>query len=268
VFDHITRKRKVNERRAFGAAALSVAVHLGIVLLLVLGIRSGRPLFADEGTPTGVSDDDRAGGGGGGGGGGEVVSYYELPPPPPPPPAPVPVPEEVLIPPVPVPPPPPPVETPKTEPPRQAAPAPQPAPQPTATPGTGGGTGAAEGSGQGPGQGPGTGPGSGGGSGGGTGGGVGSGSGPGTGLGRGTNATWDFLIIPPARPRGMPSRDIEIRVLVDERGQVKEVELNPSTGNRGYDEQLRRMARAWRFNPARDPANRPVEQWVPVVVTI
>ncbi|HYJ80557.1 MAG TPA: energy transducer TonB, partial [Longimicrobiaceae bacterium] len=260
MLDHITRGRKTDGRRALGMAALSVALHLGIVaLLLLLASGQGKALFADEGA--GDGRDAGPAGGGGGGGGGEQVTFYEIPPPPPAPLPPPPPEEEVLVPPVPEPPPapvqPPPEQRPET-----------PARTPATGPGTGGGTSAGAGAGQGPGTGPGTGPGSGGGSGGGTGGGVGSGTGPGSGAGRATPPGWDFMIIPPARPRGMAARDVEIRVLVDERGRVKDVDLVPPTGNRGYDEQLRRMARDWRFTPARDASNRPIEAWVPVTITI
>ena len=262
MFDHITHGRKTDARRTLGVTALSVAMHVGIVaLLLLLWTGQGTALFADEGA--GDGRDAGPAGGGGGGGGGEQVTFYEIPPPPPPPPAPEVEPEEEeLIPPEPVPPPPPP------EVPQVAQRTETPPQQPATGPGTGGGAEAGAGAGQGPGTGPGTGPGSGGGSGGGTGGGVGSGTGPGTGAGRATPPGWDFMIIPPQRPRGMAARDVEIRVLVDERGRVKDVELVPPTGNRGYDEQLRRMARDWRFTPARDATNRPVEAWVPVTVTI
>jgi len=41
------------------------------------------------------------------------------------------------------------------------------------------------------------------------------------------------------------------------------------TGNRGYDEQLKRTARDWKFNPARDVAtNRPVAVLYDVTFTL
>ena len=265
MFDHITRDRRQVGGRAMGAMAASVLVHLLIVAGLFWGLREGGVLFADAPAGPGLFPDE-APGGGGGGGGGEQVTYYDIPAPPAPAPTPVPVEEEeVLVPPEPVPPPPP-VETPKQP---DAVPTPQPQPV-VPTPGQGNaGSGNGSGTGEGTGTGTGTGSGSGSGSGSGDGSGTGSGQGPGRGgSGSISPPTWDFLIIPPQRPRGMASRDIEIRVRVDERGAVKEVQLNPATGNRGYDEALRRMARDWRFNPARDENNRPVEAWTPVTITI
>ncbi|HEX2204715.1 MAG TPA: energy transducer TonB, partial [Longimicrobium sp.] len=79
----------------------------------------------------------------------------------------------------------------------------------------------------------------------------------------------DFLVIPPQRPGNVRSQDIVVRVLVDTRGEVRDVELIPSTGNRGYDDRLRRMAREWRFRPAREVGtNRAVEARTDVTVTI
>jgi TonB family protein len=45
---------------------------------------------------------------------------------------------------------------------------------------------------------------------------------------------------------------------VDARGEVKEAEVTTSTGDRGFDNRLRKTASDWRFNPARDPSGRAV----------
>jgi TonB family protein len=67
----------------------------------------------------------------------------------------------------------------------------------------------------------------------------------------------------------MPSRDIVLRLTVSERGDVTEVELLTPTGNRGYDEQLRRTARDWKWRPARELAtNRPVAAKTDVTLSI
>ncbi|HEU4556945.1 MAG TPA: energy transducer TonB [Longimicrobium sp.] len=248
------------------ATVVAVLVHAAIVALLVFSFRQ-TILLAGEGDRQDAVSGRTGGGGGGGGGGGEQVSYYEVPPPPPPPPAPVPPEPTELVP--PVPPPPPPAPTPPVEPPKPAPPAPAP-PAPTQGPAAGPGTGP----GAGPGVGPGAGGGTGGGSGGGTGPGTGTGTGPGTGgQGGGTSRisppVTDLLLIPPNRPRGMASRDVVLRLTVNERGDVTDVEVLTPTGNGNYDNQLKRTARDWKFNPARDLAtNRAVAAKTDVTLTI
>ncbi|MFL5385307.1 MAG: energy transducer TonB [Longimicrobiaceae bacterium] len=259
MFEVVGQNRK--EKPTWLATAISVAVHAAIVTLLVFGFRQTLAL-AGEGDRD-DADPGRAGGGGGGGGG-EQVSYYEVPKPPPPPPPPVQPEPDALVPPV-VPPPPLPTPVPPAVQPRPAPPAAAPA-----APGPG--------VGQGPSTGPGVGPGSGGGTGGGSGGGSGPGTGTGTGPGNGTGGgggsrttlpTSDLMLIPPNRPRGMTSRDVVLRLSINERGDVTDAEVLTPTGNRGYDEQLKRTARDWKFNPARDLAtNRPVAVFYDVTFTI
>ena len=255
VFEVVGRKKK--DGPSGPATVVAVLVHALVVLLLVIGFRQ-TVLMAGEGDPA-LGPGGARGGGGGGGGGGEQVSYYDIPTPPPPPPTPAPPDPTVLVP--PVVPPPPPVVTPPTATPKPAQPV-APAPAPTPGPSTGG-----QGNGAGPGAGPGTGPGAGGGTGGGSGGGNGTGTGTGTGPGNGsagggsgtTLPTTDLLLIPPNPPRGVGHRDVVLRLTVSERGDVTAVEVMTPTGNRGYDEQLKRTARDWKFNPAREIAtNRPV----------
>jgi len=265
VFEVVGQRRK--ERPAWWATAISVVVHAVLVLLLMFGFRQSL-LMAGEGDRD-AGDPGKAGGGGGGGGGGEQVSYYEVPRPPPPPPPPPTQPEpDALVP--PVVPPPPPVPVPPVQP-RPAPPAPAAAPTPVVVA-------AGPGAGQGPAASPGVGPGSGGGTGGGSGGGNGPGTGTGTGPGNGTGGgggsrvtlpTSDLMLIPPNRPRGMASRDVVLRLSISERGDVTEAEVLTPTGNRGYDEQLKRTARDWKFNPARDIAsNRPVAVLYDVTFTL
>jgi TonB family protein len=266
VFEHVDGIRKKDRRGTLPAAAAAAVVHVCLIALLIWGVRS-RVLLAIEPAGTGPAINFPEGGGGGGGGSdGEMVSYVEVAPPPTPQPEPVveTVPEEdVLIPPDP---------TPVPEPPKQEAPrtdAPPAPPVPTAS-GSQGGTGGGQGPGTGPGEGPGTGPGSGGGSGGGEGGGIGSGQGPGTGGGgRIRPPTTDVLLIPPDRPNGVASQEITIRVTVDVRGRVRDARLTGSTGNRGFDERVRRWALSLVFRPAVDTeTNRPVEATTEVKVFV
>lgn len=263
MFEHVEGIRKRDRRDTLPAAVAAAVVHVCLIALLIWGVRS-RVLLAIEPAGTGPNLEFPEGGGGGGGGNdGEMVSYVEVAPPTPQPePTVETVPEEdVLIPPEPTPvPPPPKQEAPKTD----APPAP---PAPTAA-GSQGGTGGGEGPGTGPGQGPGTGPGSGGGSGGGDGGGIGAGQGPGTGGGsRIRPPSTDVLLIPPDRPNGVASQEIIIRVTVDVRGRVRDPRLARSTGNRGFDERLRRWATTLVFRPAVDIAtNRPVEAGYEITV--
>ena len=204
---------------------------------------------------------------GGGGGGGERITFLEIRSAPPTAPVPemappvVPEPEQpVLKPPTPTPAP----SRPDSVPMAPAAPA---GPRVAVASG-GGGSGGGEGTGTGEGTGPGIGPGSGGGSGVGSGGGIGSGVGPGSGEGRITPPETDLLLIPPPRPKSMGSRTIVFVLAVDTAGIVRDVELQPPTGDRKYDAALRRMALEWRFKPARDATNRPVAVKYPVTLTI
>jgi TonB family protein len=264
VFEVVGQRRK--ERPAWWATLIAIAVHAVLVLALIFGFRQNL-LLAGEGDQ-GEGDPGHAGGGGGGGGGGEQVSYYEVPPPPPPPPVVLQPEPDALVPPV-VPPPPPPAPVPPTVQPRPA-----PAAAPAPAPGTAVAPGAGQGAGAGPGAGPGSGGGTGGGSGGGNGPGTGTGSGPGNGTGAGggnriTLPTSDLMLIPPNPPRGLGHREVQLRLSISERGDVTAVDLLTPTGNRGYDEQLKRTARDWKFNPAREVAtNRPVAVLYDVVFTL
>ncbi|HEV2148875.1 MAG TPA: hypothetical protein VGR37_15830 [Longimicrobiaceae bacterium] len=271
LFKHLTDRRNPESRKqALRSIALSAVVHAGLVALALLGGgRVGYALLDDLGTPTGVSDGPSGGGGGGGGGGGERVTYIDIAP------APAPAADEVTLTvpePEPVPPPPEPEPQPVVPPP---VPTPRPAVQapaaPSTAPATGGqegagsasagegaGAGGGTGTGTGEGTGSGTGPGSGGGSGGGTGGGIGSGVGTGTGAGRIQAPVPEFVLLPPSNaPRSVRGDSLLVRLSIDASGKVRDVDFR-STGDRGYDQKLRRTALEWRFRPARDASNKPV----------
>ncbi len=271
MFEHVDGIRKKNRRGALPAAGAAALVHVLLIALLTWGIRS-KVLLAVQPAGTGPALAFPEGGGGGGGSGGqEMVSYVEVAPPAPQPEETVveTVPEEdVLIPPEPTPvPEPPKPEVPRTETPQTRPPAVVPGPP---APGQNAGTGGT-GTGQGEGDGSGVGPGSGSGTGGGDGSGTGSGSGPGTGGGGGRirPPTSDVLLIPPDKPGAVASQEITIRVTVDVRGRVREARLVNSSGNRGYDERLRRWALTLVFRPAVNlDTNRPVEAQTEVKVFV
>jgi protein TonB len=117
-------------------------------------------------------------------------------------------------------------------------------------------------SGAGGGSGAGAGPGSGTGSGGGSGSGVGPGTGSGRGAGRGGDGVRPpaplTILIPPAATAAVRGKGATVRLQVDSGGVVRDADVVVSSGDRGYDEKLRRIAMGWRFRPARDAANRPV----------
>lgn len=243
-----TASEAAHDRASVPSGILSLLLH-ALILLLFLGPIAAqhhiRKIETDPGVGTGIG----AGLAGGGGGGSEQVTMIDLAAPAIPEPAPG------LV-----PPPPPPPD------PQQLV-----LPQPTkvalsevridSVPGavTASAAAGGQGTGSGPGSGPGTGPGSGGGSGGGEGGGIGSGVGPGIGRGRLLSPVPDFMLLPPMpTPGGVRGKKVVVRLAIDAAGTVNEVELIPSTGDRGYDQALRRTAMGWRFRPARDAANRPV----------
>ena len=274
MFEHVEGIRKKNRRGALPAAGAAALAHVLLILLLAWGVRS-KVLLAINPPGTGPALAFPEGGGGGGGGGGEeVVSYVDVAAPAPQPEETVveTVPEEdVLIPPEPTPVPEPPrQEVPKTETPQERPPAVAPTPSPTA--GQDAGTGGGVGPGRGPGEGSGVGPGSGSGTGGGNGSGTGSGNGDGTGGGGGGRIrppANDVLPIPPDRPNGVASQEIKIRVTVDVRGRVRDARLVNSTGNRGFDERIRRWALTLVWRPAVDTVtNRPVEAATEVTIWV
>lgn len=272
MFEHVEGIRKKDRRGTLPAAAAAAVVHVCLIALLIWGIRSNVLLaIQPAGTGPALNFPEGGGGGGGGNGGEEVVSYVEVAAPAPQPVEPVveTVPEEdVLIPPEPTPVPEPPrQEAPKTETPQVQPPVAQPGP---ASPGAQAGTGGGVGPGQGPGEGSGVGPGTGSGTGGGNGSGTGSGNGDGNGGGgRIRPPSTDVLLIPPDRPNGVASQEITIRLTVDVRGRVRDARLTATTGNRGFDERVRRWALSLVFRPAVDiSTNRPVEATTEIKVFV
>ena len=205
-------------------------------------------------------------GGGGGGGGGEEIHLVFLPraAPPPPPQAPEP-PDVVVVQVEPV------VPTPIPEPElvvtRDSVP-----PSPLAP----GSTAVADGtvaSGVGAGTGTGAGPGAGTGSGGGTGDGIGPGSGSGRGPGQGGGEVAGrpprprMLLLPPRAPRSMRGKSVAVRLVVESTGVVSDVVLIPETGDDDFDDDIRRTALAWRFQPGTDAAGQVVRTAYEVVLS-
>lgn len=96
--------------------------------------------------------------------------------------------------------------------------------------------------------------------------GVGAGLGPGPGFGSGSGPGGDgvrppaplTILIPPSATAAVRGRAATMRLQVDTAGAVRDADVVVSSGDRGYDEALRRIAMGWRFRPARDAQNRPV----------
>lgn len=225
--------------RAISAAA-AVLLHVGLIAL-VLSMKS--PPVARPGPPgwalsLGAPDE-------GGGGGGESVHLMQLPEPALETPAlpPVVPTTEPLVPEIAIPEP--------TIDPSVLALAPPPDSFPSA-PGGGSGGGAGSGAGAGSGTGSGTGSGSG----------VGSGTGAGRGPGSGGDGVRPpaplTILIPPAATPSVRGKHATVRLQVDSVGVVRDADVVVSSGDRGYDEKLRRIALGWRFRPARNAANRPI----------
>jgi periplasmic protein TonB len=67
-----------------------------------------------------------------------------------------------------------------------------------------------------------------------------------------------------ARREGKEGR-VLLRVLVDEEGRSKRVEVNRSSGSEALDQTAARTIKRWRFSPARY-GDRPVETWVRIPI--
>ncbi len=235
------------------SAAVSGVFHLLIILLIVGLTRAGVLVTTGElGVGTGIGAG--AAGGGGGGGREDVLSILISEPDPEPVVAEdLVIPEKVEAVPEPV------AEEPPVDEARIAVADSMPkANLATAPPNPPGGAGTGQGTGTGPGTGPGFGPGSGGGTGGGSGGGIGSGIGPGTGRGEIQGARPEVLLVPPTPPGNVRGKAVLVRLHVDSTGVVREAEIIPSTGNRKYDDTLKKTAFGWRFSAGRDKNNRPI----------
>ena len=109
--------------------------------------------------------------------------------------------------------------------------------------------------------GPGTGIGSGGGIGAGKGTGIGSGQGPGTG-GEGGDGfparSRELLMPPPDPPVTVKGREFRVRFLIDARGRVRKVEVEPRMEDSGYRSKFFDKMRRYRFYPARSSDGKPV----------
>jgi TonB family protein len=69
----------------------------------------------------------------------------------------------------------------------------------------------------------------------------------------------DFLLLPPTpTPGAVRGKTVVVRLAIDASGLVRDVELLQTSGDRSFDQALRRTALGWRFRPALDPSNRPV----------
>lgn len=249
------------ERRQWWGAPLSTLAHLLLLLALLFSRSSVDPL-----APSGAGGPGPAGGGGGGAPAaspvsgapprGERLSFVRVAPPPPT----QPVVEEKK---------PKPVLKPVVQPPKPVVHAPPEAVEPVAPPqptakepsalsatqlalnGTGAGdSGASGGAGQGTGGGVGTG----------TGTGRGSANGPGTGGGEGEiyPATPDFLVMPalpvPSKVRG---KTVRLVFEIDASGKITSLKFD-STGDSGYDRELRDRLMEYRFRPAHRADGTPV----------
>jgi TonB family protein len=213
-----TRRWDMLRRRWDRSMRWSLLVSLLLHVLLLLVFRQA-PVIPDVPTSAaGDQDDDRAAAGGGM----EVIAYTIMQPPP--------APEEAIIP-IPVP-----VPTVQPQPEVVRPPTPQ---APAPTPGQTASAGEGRGDDTGPGTETGTGQGSG-------------GTGE-EGDSRVIAPTPRGLILPPSRPAGVSARTIDVYVFVTERGRVvsDSTRIVPSSGDRGYDNRLRRQAAEWVFNPAR-----------------
>jgi len=76
------------------------------------------------------------------------------------------------------------------------------------------------------------------------------------------------MILPPAdRPASVRGKEVEVWVFVTEQGRViaDSTRIHPSTGDRRFDERLRRQAAQWVFEPARK-GGRPVAEWFQYVI--
>lgn len=246
------------ERRQWWGVPLSAVAHLLLLALFLFPIWSRADIIA----PTGAGGPGPAGGGGGGSPGaqsesdasprGERLRYVTVAPTPPP----VQQATEKPVPPKPVVRPPEPVvrRTPEVVkpvvPPQPTAIQPSAAPQ-LALAGSGSGDSGTSG---------GAGPGTGGGVGTGTGTGRGSGNGPGTGGGEGQiyPATPDFLVMPALPvPSKLHGKTIRLVFQIDVSGKIKALEFD-STGDSGYDRELRERLMEYRFRPAHKSDGTPV----------
>jgi protein TonB len=98
--------------------------------------------------------------------------------------------------------------------------------------------------------------------------GTGSGSGNGDGESKFVQASYAYAPKPeypaPARREGKEGR-VLLRVLVDEQGKSKSVEVDDSSGSEALDRAAAEAIKRWRFSPARY-GNKSVESWVKIPI--
>lgn len=77
-----------------------------------------------------------------------------------------------------------------------------------------------------------------------------------------------LMTAPMGRPSGLRGREIQVAVFVDETGRVvaDSTRLIPPSGNASYDEELRRRAAQWSFEPA-TRGGRAVAAWFEYTLT-
>jgi periplasmic protein TonB len=108
--------------------------------------------------------------------------------------------------------------------------------------------------------------------------GAGSGSGNGNGVGSGPGESGSGVAMTQARYRDAPRpeypdsarRDgregrVLLRVLVDDQGRSKQVEINSSSGSDALDRAAAEAIKRWRFHPARY-GDKPVESWLRIPI--
>jgi len=230
----------LSQRRQGTAAALSLAVHIAIAILVLW---RGAELFQGGG---GGGSGPR---GGGGGGGRPAMSWFALPTPsaaeaheaPPAPHVTVPT-----------------VAAPLTEPVKLEVPMPAVTIAPPAAVGTGQGTAG----------GPGEGPGTGGGKGTGTGPGVGADSGSGSG-GAASDLFGPTPLLVPNLPAGAPpeeKRKHEVRFWIRADGRVTRIEVSPPIRDSGYRRVFMETMKSFVFSPAKTRDGRPIDYVYSIVV--
>jgi TonB family protein len=65
----------------------------------------------------------------------------------------------------------------------------------------------------------------------------------------------------------MRGKSVTVVLVVDAQGVVRQVALQPETGNGRLDDDIRRTALAWRFRPGTDASGAPVTSPYEVVLT-
>jgi len=76
-----------------------------------------------------------------------------------------------------------------------------------------------------------------------------------------------MLLFTPTAPRNIRGKSITVQLIVDAAGIVRQVALQPETGNGNFDDEIRRTASAWQFYPGTDAAGTPVTTSYDVVLT-